>query len=83
MKWVPIKRVSLDQQIEEVRMAIDDYPHLARGGAWSKSKIEYRVARLGWALKTLRWVEENEADIRIFIAQRNSRRIVDEITYAP
>jgi len=40
-------------------------------------------ARLGWVLKTLRWVEENEADIRIFIAQRNSRRIVDEITYAP
>lgn len=77
------QKYSIDAQLEEVRMAMSDYPGLARGGAISKSKIDFRIERLKSVCRTLDWVKTNETELRAWIAAQKDKRIVDEIECPP
>jgi hypothetical protein len=62
------QKFSIEAQLEEVRMAIDDYKYLA-----IKSSVkEFRANRLRSVCRTLGWVQENEAAIRHWLAEQKS-----------
>lgn len=53
------QKFSIDAQLEEVRMAIADYPGLQRGGAISKSKVDFRIERLQAVCASLAFLKES------------------------
>lgn len=53
------QKFSIDAQLEEVRMAIADYPGLNRGGTISKSKIDFRIERMKAVCMSLAFLKEN------------------------
>jgi hypothetical protein len=61
------KKYSIDAQIEEVTMALDDYRFLQI----KPSKIEFRSDRLRSALATLRWVKENGDVLKALVRLKN------------
>lgn len=63
-----LKKVSLNQQIEEVRLAIEDVKLYEP----RKSVGDFRAERMRAALKTLEWVRDNEAAIRNFVEMRQA-----------
>lgn len=82
------EKFSIDAQIEELRMAIDNYPTIARMGGMSKNKVEFRLQRLHATLHTLewvkhnqalfRWMKDNEAALHQWLAERYERDNGDE-----
>lgn len=62
------KRISLDQQIEEVERELAErakvYPRLMSSGRMRPSVAEFHVARMEAVLRTLKWVKANEAKLR-------------------
>lgn len=59
-----MKRVSLNQQIEEVDRELHVRKRLTRWGSMTESQCAYCTERLQAAGKTLRWLRDNEALIR-------------------
>ncbi len=61
-------RISLNQQIEEVQRELNVraqvYPGLIARGRLRQSEADYQSERLRAVLKTLKWLQENEDDIR-------------------
>ncbi|HEY7302169.1 MAG TPA: hypothetical protein VH684_30110 [Xanthobacteraceae bacterium] len=56
--------ISLAQQIEEIDCRRRVYPGLVRAGKRRQSELDYHVARLEAALRTLKWVEEHAEEIK-------------------
>ena len=48
------QKFTIDAQIEEVTMALDDYKYLQ-----TPKQFDFRVSRLRQVLATLRWVKEH------------------------
>ena len=60
------KKPSLNVMIEEIERAIDVYPTLEGRTGSRKSQVDYRINILRWVRQTLQYLQENEADVRLF-----------------
>lgn len=71
------KKVSLAQMIEEVDYELHQrervYPNIERKEPRRKSELAYHVERMTAVRDTLQWLQENEADVREYVAQKRKK----------
>lgn len=65
----PARKISLNQQIEEVRREVKKreqvYPRIASSGGERQSVLDYQMERMQAVVGTLEWLQVNEDKIRV------------------
>ena len=65
--------ISLNQQIDEVKRELakraDVYPRQVNSGKMKQSLADYQTVRMQAVLRTLEWLQRNEAKVRILMTE--------------
>lgn len=70
------KKISLNQQIEEVRYELEQrakvYPRIASSEPRRRAELEYHVARMEAALQSLLWLEQHRDQVIAWLDERKA-----------
>ena len=65
--------ISLNQQIDEVKRELalrsEVYPRRINSGKMKQSLADYQTVRMQAVLRTLEWLQRNEAKVRILMTE--------------